>query len=147
MASNFNLPPGVTQNMIPGNRPEDLRRERLLEELSAIIPFGELTEERSDKLADYVEQAMENAYSNGVKEAKRDAPETLIHYKVPTSRMDTYVTWDGQMVDIAAPVNVEVEVRGDQKVLWVNVDGVARLRICRIQAELVVKCQSDGRTE
>jgi hypothetical protein len=90
---------------------------------------------------------MENAYSNGVKEVKRDAPETLIHYKVPASGMDTYVTWDGEMVDIAAPVNVEVEVRGDQKVLWVNVDGVARLRICRIQAELVVKCQTDGRTE
>lgn len=147
MASNFNLPPGVTQNMIPGNRPEDLRRERLLEELATIIPFGELTEELSDKLADYVEKVMEDAHSNGMKEAKSDTPVTLIHYKVPTSKMDTYVTWDGQMVDIAAPVNVEVEVRGDQKVLWVNVDGVTRLRICRIQAELVVKCQTDGRTE
>jgi hypothetical protein len=146
MASNFNLPPGVTQNMIPGNRPEDVRRDKLREELAALIPnLEDWTDEQADKLADYVEQSMEKAHSEGMKEAESDA--TLIHYKVPTSRMDTYVTWDGQMVDIAAPVNVEVEVRGDQKVLWVNVDGVARLRICRIQAELVVKCQTDGRTE
>jgi hypothetical protein len=30
--SDFNLPPGVTTDMIPGNRPEDLRFEYLLEE-------------------------------------------------------------------------------------------------------------------
>jgi hypothetical protein len=136
MASNFNLPPGITQNMIPGNRPEDVEYDELCEALT-IVPDGDL--------AEFVQKKMSEAYDRGVKEAKSDA--TLIHYKVPTSRMDTYVTWDGQMVDIAAPVNVEVEVRGDQKVLWVNVDGVARLRLCRIQAELVVKCQSDGRTE
>jgi len=29
--SGYNLPPGVTENMIPGNRPEDVRREEIEE--------------------------------------------------------------------------------------------------------------------
>jgi hypothetical protein len=137
MASNFNLPPGVTQNMIPGNRPEDIRRDKRRKELAALIPnLEDWTDEQADKLADYVEQSI-----------KSEMPETFIHYRVPNSEMRSYVTWDGRMVDIAAPVTVEVEVRGDQKVLWVNVDGVARLRIFRIQGELTIKHQTDGRTE
>lgn len=137
MASNFNLPPGVTQNMIPGNRPEDIRRDKLRKELAALIPnLEDWTDEQVDKLADYVEQSI-----------KSEMTETFIHYRVPNSEMRSYAAWDGQMVDIAAPVNVEVEVRGDQKVLWVNVDGVARLRIFRIQGELTIKHQADGRTE
>jgi hypothetical protein len=137
MASNFNIPPGVTQNMIPGNRPEDIRRDKLRKELAALIPnLEDWTDEQADKLADYVEQSI-----------KSEMIETFIHYRVPNSKMRSYAAWDGQMVDIAAPVIVEVEVRGDQKVLWVNVDGVARLRIFRIQGELTIKHQADGRTE
>jgi hypothetical protein len=126
----FNLPPGVTESMIPGNRPEYLRRERLLEELAAFIPAEHWNDQRANMLADYIEAR---------------SPEAFTGYEVPNSKMATYVTWDGQMVDIAAPVNVEVEVRGDQKVLWVNVDGTARLRVCRIQGELTLRSQTDGR--
>lgn len=37
------------------------------------------------------------------------------------------------MLDITAPkAGVEVLVRDDGSVLWVNVDGICRLRICRI---------------
>jgi hypothetical protein len=36
------------------------------------------------------------------------------------------------MVDITAPNVVEIEVRHDGKVVWVNVDGVCRLRACQI---------------
>jgi len=32
------------------------------------------------------------------------------------------------MIDILKPVDVEVKIRGDGKVLWVNVDGKCRLR-------------------
>lgn len=36
-------------------------------------------------------------------------------------------------LDITAPAHgVEVQIRLDGKVLWVNVDGVLRLRICQI---------------
>lgn len=42
-----------------------------------------------------------------------------------------------QMVDIAAPSIVEVQVRADGKVLWVNVDGICRFRCCRIETIIV----------
>jgi hypothetical protein len=38
------------------------------------------------------------------------------------------------MTDITAPALVQVEVSKDRTVLWVNVDGFCRLRICRIHA-------------
>lgn len=37
-----------------------------------------------------------------------------------------------QMVDITAPKTVEIQVRQDGKVVWVNVDGNCKLRCCRI---------------
>jgi hypothetical protein len=41
-------------------------------------------------------------------------------------------SFDGQMYDITAPPVVEVEIRQDSKVLWVNVNGICALRICQI---------------
>ena len=38
-----------------------------------------------------------------------------------------------EVLDLTAPIEgVQVQVREDGKVLWVNVDGVCRLRVCRI---------------
>lgn len=37
-----------------------------------------------------------------------------------------------ELVDITAPDGVELVVRQDGKVIWVNVDGICVLRICRI---------------
>ena len=37
------------------------------------------------------------------------------------------------MLDIAKPdIAVQVQISPDSKTLWVNVDGLCRLRICRI---------------
>lgn len=36
------------------------------------------------------------------------------------------------MVDVTGPEQVEVLIRNDGKVIWINVDGVCRLRCCRI---------------
>ena len=36
------------------------------------------------------------------------------------------------MIDLTAPEIVEVLVRSDGKVIWINIDGVCRLRACRI---------------
>jgi hypothetical protein len=38
---------------------------------------------------------------------------------------------------LTAPKIVEVEIRNDGKVLWINVDGKCELRACRIE-ELVL---------
>lgn len=32
--------------------------------------------------------------------------------------------------DITEPQNVEIQIRNDGKVIWVNVDGICVLRIC-----------------
>jgi len=38
-----------------------------------------------------------------------------------------------QMLDITAPEQVQVLVNVDGSVLWVNIDGVCRLRVCRMK--------------
>ena len=45
------------------------------------------------------------------------------------------------LLDLSKPRAVEVIVRNDGKVLWVNVDGLCRLRICGVK-KLTVE---DGR--
>ena len=39
---------------------------------------------------------------------------------------------DNQLTDIRAPQSVQVTIRADGKVLWVDVDGACRLRCCKI---------------
>jgi hypothetical protein len=36
------------------------------------------------------------------------------------------------LVDITAPQNVEIKIRSDGKVVWINIDGVCRLRACQV---------------
>ena len=55
----------------------------------------------------------------------------------------TMETKEHTMLDIAGPDVVEIVIRSDEKVIWVNVNGVCRLRACRIGA-LAVK---DERTQ
>lgn len=43
-----------------------------------------------------------------------------------------------EMLDIGDPNYVEVTIREDARVLWVNVDGMCRLRISRIK-KLVIE--------
>lgn len=40
----------------------------------------------------------------------------------------------GPQIDITKPDHgVEIKIKSDGKVLWVNVDGVCRLRVCMIE--------------
>ena len=48
------------------------------------------------------------------------------------------ISLKNEIVDITAPAYVEVKVREDGQVLWVNVDGVCALRICRPQNKITV---------
>ena len=51
-------------------------------------------------------------------------------------RADGVGTYDllcNHALDISGAEHVEVSVRGDNKVLWVNVNGVCVLRICQIE--------------
>lgn len=47
------------------------------------------------------------------------------------------------VLDITGAAHVEVRLRGDGSVMWVNVDGICRLRICQI-AELVLEDARPG---
>lgn len=38
-----------------------------------------------------------------------------------------------QLVDINGPEVVEIKIRNDGKVVWINVDGICRLRACQIK--------------
>lgn len=40
--------------------------------------------------------------------------------------------YDGQLLDVSDTSAVEVLIRKDKKVVWVNVDGVCVLRVCNI---------------
>ena len=41
------------------------------------------------------------------------------------------------MEDVTAPRHVEIRIREDGKVVWVNVDGICRFRACRIENLIV----------
>ena len=43
--------------------------------------------------------------------------------------------------DVTAPQHVEIKVRADGQVVWVNINGVCALRACQIQ-ELVINDES-----
>jgi hypothetical protein len=38
------------------------------------------------------------------------------------------------MLDVTGPQLVEIQIRSDGKVIWVNIDGVCLLRCCRIES-------------
>ena len=50
-----------------------------------------------------------------------------------------------EMIDITKPKFVEIEIRKDGQVVWINIDGICQLRVCRIGKDrLVIK---DNRKE
>lgn len=44
--------------------------------------------------------------------------------------MNKLTTILGVMKDISGPEHVEILIRHDGKVVWINVDGICHLRIC-----------------
>lgn len=49
--------------------------------------------------------------------------------------MDICVT--NEMIDITTPDVVEIQVRFDGKVVWINVDGICRFRACQIKTVII----------
>jgi hypothetical protein len=43
-----------------------------------------------------------------------------------------------EMMDITAPSSVEIKIRSDGKVVWVNVNGICKLRCCRIGKLIII---------
>jgi len=41
-------------------------------------------------------------------------------------------------LDITKPKFVEIDIRNDGKVVWINIDGICRLRACRIGKDRLV---------
>lgn len=79
MSKDGYLPPGVEEWMIPGNRPEDYRYEKLLEEISIHldkhIDFTNLTLEQEDQLTLIVDSVINDyTYYDGT---TTRPPETL----------------------------------------------------------------------
>ena len=53
-------------------------------------------------------------------------------YETKNGEDRAFVLVDDQMVDITAPEQVQIQIRNDGKVVWVNVDGICRLRCCQV---------------
>jgi hypothetical protein len=51
----------------------------------------------------------------------------------------------GPQLDIATPLGVEVETNVERSIVWVNVDGVCRLRVCRIPKGKLTGIKVTGR--
>lgn len=47
-------------------------------------------------------------------------------------------SYDGNMLDITGAKDVEIQVgqANNGKVIWINVDGICVLRVCRIKGEI-----------
>lgn len=63
-----NLPPGVTDSMIPGNRPEDVRYERMADRLAEVMggePGDPIDHEKFDQLVDFVIAREDEAIREG----------------------------------------------------------------------------------
>lgn len=58
-------------------------------------------------------------------------------YPMATPMMVAQNNADTSLRDMIAPVVVEIQIRADRKVVWVNVDGVCSFRCCQI-GELVI---------
>lgn len=78
-----NLPPGVTTNMLPGNRTEDIAYANLCEDLRGIVA---LSDEQIDKLAEWVSDKLDAAnrdgYSEGVQETKSQCSQAAVILKL-----------------------------------------------------------------
>ena len=47
---------------------------------------------------------------------------------------------DQDMIDITSDLEVEIAIRDDGEVVWVNVDGICRLRVYKtVQSKLVIR--------
>lgn len=51
--------------------------------------------------------------------------------------VDNELTINMQMLDVTAPKVVKVRVRGDGRVLWVNIDGICRFRACQVETLII----------
>ena len=69
---NDNLPPGVSVNDIPGNRPEDLAAEEFWEKLGEICPDVPEAIWDDEKVQKLVESARDLAYAAGYAEGRAD---------------------------------------------------------------------------
>jgi RNA polymerase-interacting CarD/CdnL/TRCF family regulator len=69
----WDLPPGVTTSMLPGNTPEDQAEEAKLDAIyTAIELAGYAPDEKSERLAESFSKLMDTAYADGRRDAQAD---------------------------------------------------------------------------
>ncbi len=64
----WNMPPGVSESMIPGNRPEDIAEDALYARIFDILP-----EEIGEVQVEAIVSMIYEAYNNGYRDALTDA--------------------------------------------------------------------------
>ena len=48
-----------------------------------------------------------------------------------------------KMQDVAAPEGLEIEIRADGSVVWIHIDGVTALRVCRVKNLIITDHRTD----
>ena len=51
-----------------------------------------------------------------------------------------------EMTDITNPDHVEIQIRHDGRVVWVNVNGICRLRCCMVENLELIDERSENKT-
>jgi len=69
----WDLPPGVTTSMLPGNTPEDEAFEAFLEEIYSHLPTGlSIDADGLDKFTDWLWDLLSNIYRDGYQQGMAD---------------------------------------------------------------------------
>jgi hypothetical protein len=77
MASN--LPPGCRESDIPGNRPEDIAHEKLVEEIETVLkPLTYQATDEFDRVTEDVVKLYNRAFEEGYQQATADAAESKL---------------------------------------------------------------------
>jgi hypothetical protein len=77
MASN--LPPGCRESDIPGNRPEDIAHEKLVDEIeSALKPLTYQSSDEFERVTNDIVKLYNRAFEEGYQQACSDAAESKL---------------------------------------------------------------------
>lgn len=57
-------------------------------------------------------------------------------------------TYDGGMLDITGAKDIEIQINcaGNGKVIWINIDGICCVRVCRVKRNIIIEDQINETT-
>lgn len=85
-----NLPPGVTENMIPGNRPADVAYENLCEAVGDLVGSEFAEGDKFEPLCQWISDRLDDANRAGYQEGVQETKSQCSH---AATILELYETW------------------------------------------------------